>query len=195
MNTSRLVIVPSETMEPIALPLRAQLASLAGTLDAGNIVEAMGRQAIALIERLHDAVSNGEVIVWARSEPSFLAAWTSREPETEVVHSASSDAMQGLVSEVFESRRTKVRAEPELRAGDWTNLEQRRGFAIAQMAASPLVVFERCVAVITTIHYRSVQPAVHLSGGEASELAVTAGVVSRLIEDRLIRALLGLEPL
>jgi hypothetical protein len=195
MSTSSLVIVPSEMMEALLLPLRAQLAALAGGLTAGNIATAMGALAPGLLERLRDGTPEREVIVWARSEPSYLAAWTSREPEAEVVQSASAAGGEGLVSEVFESRRTTVRAEPELRAGDWTNLAERRGLTVTRMAASPVVVFDRCAAVVTIIHYRTDAGGAEPNAGETSELAMTAGIVSRLLEDRLLRAVLGLEAL
>lgn len=193
MNTTRLVIVPDETLEPLALALRTRLAGLAGALVAENLAAALGEQALRLLGRLDGGKSVREVIVWGCSGRAYLAGWTSLEPDEEVALAASADAEAGLVAQVFATQRAVALAGTELRAGDWTNLEARRGRALAWMAASPALVFDRCAAVVTLHEFCTDAAAGTPGANEVTALAEAADLAGRLIEDGLIRAALGLE--
>ena len=195
MNPTRLVIVPDETLEPLTLALRTKLTGIAAALTAENVGAALGEQGLRMLDRLANRRPECEVILWGISARSYLAAWTSREPEDEVTLVVSADMELGLVARVgqaLHARHTVLHSGPELRAADWTNLEARRGRSLAWMAASAIITFERCVAVVSVHEYRGD----HVAGPGADEktaLTEVADLAGRLIEDCLIRATLGLE--
>jgi hypothetical protein len=189
----RLVIVPDEQVDRFAL--QARLRAIAGEVKAENLAYLMGEQSARVVLNGMHPSERQEVLVWGRSERSFLAAWTSLTPLEEVAGALASDNEEGLVSQVFESSQTVVQNDDELRGATWTNLTEIRGRAIRSMAGSPVTLFGRPTAVLTLVEYREGDTPGSLTFDDAARLTRVALLLARLLEDRLIRAALGLETL
>jgi hypothetical protein len=189
----RLVIVPDEQVDRFAL--QARLRAIAGEVKAENLAYLMGEQSARVLLNGMHATEKQEVLVWGRSDRSFLVSWTSLTPLEEVAGVLASDHEEGLVSQVFESGQTVVQNADELRGATWTNLTEIRGRAIGSMAGAPVSLFGRPTAVLTLVGYREGDAPGYLSFEDAARLTRVASLLARLLEDRLIRAALGLETL
>jgi hypothetical protein len=184
----RLVIVPDESHEALAAVLKSRLAGIVRELDAENLVDAMGIHAPAVLVRSADGMAGVEWVLWAGGGGDFAVAWTSAEPVDEVVGRVRADAGEGLVARVFASWRSELEMRDELQAGDWTNFERLRGRGIGAMAGSPVVVFGVCVAVLSVVVFVDFE-----GDGVVRPPAETASLLGRLVEDRLLRATLGMD--
>jgi hypothetical protein len=79
-----------------------------------------------------------------------------------------------------------------LNASDWTNFEQKRGAKLRSMAAHPIKIFGRGVAVLSLSQFeKSLSPKASIEGDPQLATAA-ASLLARLAEDRLIRSCLGL---
>ena len=186
---NRLVIVPDAALESAGLSLKSRLAGIAGEIDATNISQFMGPHALRCLTWAVARNPGFEILLWAREQNGYTVAWASGVPREEVEGRARADQMEGMIARIFESHRSESESAHELQAADWTNLERLRGAAIDAMAASPVILFESCVAVLSRVRYRGIAE----NETTAMAPAESASLLARLIEDRLIRVTLGLE--
>ena len=190
----RFVIVPDEKLEPLMLLLKAKLPNIAAEIRAEHLADLIDRVARRVLRGAAERPGVDEIVVWGVSGNGFLAAWSSLAPETEVVGVVTASAEEGLIARVFASSRSEAQAAPGLGAAHWTNLEQRRGRMIAGMAATPLLLFGKPVAVLSLVTYDKEGAAEPGSFPGTVPATEAAGLLVRLIEDRLVRSSLGLEP-
>jgi hypothetical protein len=183
---NRLVIVPNPQLEAAGVALKATLSTLVSEVNANNMIQLMGLLAHRTLSRVAAEADGTELILWARDGRDFTVAWTSAVTGDKLEGHARAANEEGLIARVYESHRSTSEATPHMQTADWTNLERIRG-TVSSMAASPVIAFETCIGVLCRVRYL---------GTDASEIsppAEGAGVLSRLIEDRLIRLSLGLE--
>ena len=190
---NRLVIIPDEATEALGLSLLSDLTKAADQMRAGNLADFLGEVEVSVLTRFVQAGQADELLLWGHEDRGYGVAWTSLPPKEEVVGAASANADAGLVNEVFALGRTGAHSSDDLQAAGWTNLEKRRGHILAGMTASPVFIRGKCIAVLTLVKYRSRATELPASHENASILAVQATLLGRLLEDRLLRALLGLK--
>ncbi len=188
----RLVIDPDEKIVPLTLMLKATLPAIAAELTAENFDDLIGGIAQNMLLRAVERCGADELLIWARSGNGLLVAWSSLEPVGEVVRAVTSDRDEGLIARVFASSRSENGSPPELSAGAWTNLEERRGRTVAGITASPVILFEISVAVLALVTYRNDGEGSSGQVVETANAAEAAGLLALLIEDRLLRASIGL---
>jgi len=181
---NRLVIVPDDSLELLVGSLKSKLAGVIREINSDNIVHAIGTHALDFLTSATPADPESEILLWAPETAGLAAAWTSAETRGQI----RSDRDEGLIFRVFSSGRSEAEAGVDLLAADWTNLEKIRGIPIAEMAASPVVAFETCIAVLSHVRY-----GIAAEDTTLEPPAETAALLARLIEGRLIRAILGLE--
>jgi len=191
---SALVIVPDETLNPLALLLKARISAIAAVLGATQLAEVCGNLGQRVVKRLLQPAPEQEILLWGRVESGgFTVAWSSLTPEDEVVQIATAAADFGMISEVFASGRATILSTPELQSDSWSNLEQRRGRALTGMAAAPVFLFSECPAVLSVATYHSNTSPAHSPRESLAALSDAAMVLSRLMEDFMIRACVGFE--
>ncbi|MBC8126886.1 MAG: hypothetical protein H8M99_07050 [Gloeobacteraceae cyanobacterium ES-bin-144] len=183
---NRLVIIPNEAHEALGFSLKARLASIAREINAHNLAQVMGSHALRSFNSLEEDQEN-ELLLWAIEGKDYVVALASRQPKDEIEGRARADAEEGMIARVICSGRSEITSANDLEAADWTNLETLRGKRIEEMASSPVFLFENCMLVLSRVRY---------GGKESRNLSTPAELASllgRLIEDRLIRATLGIE--
>lgn len=180
---NRLVIIPDEAHEALGSALKPRLAGIAREINAHNLANVMGSHAL---RSFHSSAEDPqtELLLWAADGKDFVVALSTRFPKEEIEARARADAHEGMIARVMTSGRSETAAADDLEASDWTNLESLRGLRIGSMASSPVFLFENRTLVLSRVCY----------GREPAETpAEQASLIGRLIEDRLIRATLGLE--
>jgi hypothetical protein len=191
---NRLVIVPDEKFEPLVLDLKTRMVALAKELRSEHLTELVGVEAVHLLRDAALSEKHCEVLVWGRSERAYIAAWTSSVQNTQQTFGeVTADGSRGLLHQVFESNRADSKSAEELNASVWTNLEAKRGRIIGSMVAHPIVLFRRCVAVLTVVRYVEPGVSAHLRYEDAVQAAAASSLLMRLLEDQLIRSSLGLD--
>lgn len=183
---NRLVIIPDEAHEALGSSLKPRLAGIAREITAHNLAHIMGSHALRCFNSSAED-QESELLLWAAEGKGFVVALATRPPREEIEGRARADAHEGMIARVMTSGRAEVATASDLEASDWTNLESLRGMRIEAMASSPVFLFENHALVLSRVRY---------GGGESakpSTPAETASLLGRLIEDRLIRATLGLE--
>lgn len=183
---NRLVIVPNPQLEAAGQTLKVHLATLALEIDANNLVHLMGQLSLRVLPRIAAEAEGTELLLWARDGRDLTIIWNSRVSGDRLEGHARASASEGLVARVLESHRSAADSVPDLQTSEWTNLERIRG-PVESMAASPVIVFERCVGVLCRVRY------IGSNATEVSPPAEGAAILSKLVEDRLIRLTLGLE--
>lgn len=192
---NRLVIVPDEQLEPLARTLKSQLSGLVDELRSEHFAGLLDESCRRILQGLVRNRKAHEVLLWGPSDAVFRVAWTSLPPESEVLNIVTAARNEGLPARVRASGRSAMQAADELQAGAWTNLEERRGQVLESLAASPVFLFDKCAAVLSLAKYRTDESPVMPSQTDLAELAETASLLGRLLEDRLMRACLGMESL
>ena len=178
----RIVILPDESLEPIAGQLRLRFESIAREVSAENLPDLVDSLSTGL---LVNASKPHSPMLWALAGKHHSLVWAS-EDSREIVFRATADIREGLIAMVFDSGRAAFLREPELRADAWTNLPKLRDHSIEAMAAVPVRLAGRVVGVLS------------LAGPEVEEsdvgrLALASEVFSRLAESRILRDCLGLD--
>lgn len=180
---NRLVIVPDPVLEAAGAQLSSKLAVIAPEIGAEQLSQSLSPHALRCLNWAMIEYPSAELILWGNDGEHHALAWSSADGN----HRAQADGGDGLVAQVAASQRSTAEGAYDLRAAEWTNLERLRGNAISSMSASPVVAFGATVAVLSRVLY----------GAEETEPpappADTASLLGRLIEDRLIRASLGME--
>jgi hypothetical protein len=183
---NRLVIIPDNACEALGNSLKARLAGIAREINAHNLAQVMGGHALRGFHSAAEDVDS-ELLLWAAEGKDFVVALTTRLPKEAIEGCARADAQDGMIARVMGSGRSESAIAEDLEAADWTNLEALRGSKIEAMAASPVFLFENCVLVLSRIRYQKAPLAPLRAPAELASL------LGRLIEDRLIRATLGIE--
>jgi len=180
---NRLVIVPEPSLEAAGLQVATKLAAIVSDISAAQLSESLGRHALRCLAWAVAEDPSAELILWGNDGADHALAWTSADGVTR----AQADGNDGLIAHVAASQRSAAEGAYELQAGEWTNLERMRGVSISAMAASPVVAFGTTVAVLSRVLYGTEE------SGPPAPPADTASLLGRLVEDRLIRATLGMD--
>lgn len=189
---SKLIIVPDQKYEELTLDLKRQLASLAKELRSEHLADLIGADGAFLVKPDPNGDSK-EIEIWGKSPAGFVVVWTSKGKDDPVVGAVTAEPGRGLINQVFESGRAEVKADDFLNAPDWTNLEKQRGAKLHRMAAHPITIFRRCVAVLSLSEFQDAR-ATESDGQVGMRTAgASASLLSRLMEDRLIRSCLGFD--
>lgn len=183
---NRLVIIPDEAYEALGFSLKARLVGIAREVNAHNLAHVMGSHALRSFNSAAE-VQESDLLLWAPDGKDFVVALATRLPKEEIEGRARADAQEGMIARVMGSGRSETGTSDDLEAADWTNLESLRGMKIEAMAASPVFLYENCTLVLSRVRY----------GGKYTDKlnapSELASLLGRLIEDRLIRASLGIE--
>lgn len=179
---NRLVIVPEESHEAFGAELRPRLAAIAREIRAENLTQVIGPQGIGLLGNFADATLQ----IWAEDGGGYGVAWESVSRDVPLAGRARADAGEGMIARVFGSGRSETCAADDLELAEWSNLPQLLPVAVAEMAASPVHVFGKCVAAISLIRE---------TPGNSPLLPPSeiASLLSLLIGDRLLRMSIGLD--
>jgi len=178
---NRLVIVPDPALEAAGTHLTAKLSAITPEITADHLPQFLGTQALRCLGWAVAEFPAAELILWGADGPGHAVAWSSdNHPER-----AQADGDEGLIARVAGSQRSAAEVAYDLQAAEWTNLERLRGATISAMGASPVILFGTTVAVLSRVFFGN--------AGPAAPPADAASLLGRLIEDRLIRATLGME--
>jgi len=192
---NRLVIVPDEKLEPLAQILKARLSAVADEVKSEHFAGLMSDQCRRVLLGFVRYRKEQELLLWGCSDGAFRVAWTSLPPESEVLNIVTATLDEGLPARVRASGQPAMQTADELQASAWTNLEERRGRALESLVASPLFLFDKCVAVLSLARYRTEDEPLAPPQTDLAELAEMTQLLARLLEDRLVRSCLGLESL
>jgi hypothetical protein len=189
---NRLLIIPDEKFEPLALDLKTRLLTIVKELRWEHLADLIGADGAFLLSTIHHADDSREIQIWGKSPTGFVVVWTSKGKTDPAVGTVTAELGRGLVNQVFESGRPEVKEGDFLNASDWTNFEQRRGAKLCSMAAHPIKLFGLCVAVLSLSQFEnSISPQMS-NAGDLQVAGAAASLLARLAEDRLIRSCLGL---
>lgn len=179
---NRLVIVPEESHEALGAELRPRLAAIAREIRADNLTQVIGPQGIGLLGNF----SSECLQLWAEDGNGFGIAWENVSRDVPLAGRARADAGEGMIARVFNSGRSETSSAEDLELAEWSNLPQLLPAPVAEMAASPVHVFGKCVAAVSLIRE---------APGDAPLLPPSdaASLLSLLIGDRLIRMSIGLD--
>jgi hypothetical protein len=183
---NRLVILPDETLEPLAGNLRLRLEAIAREISSENLAALLDPLAAGLMEDLA-ASTNSDALLWGSADACHSVVWAS-EAARDLVSRATADCKEGLVARVFESERATFSGEGGFFSHEWTNLARLRGAASVSIACAPVRLAGRVVGVLS------------LSSTDAEILDAVTGplgrvaeVFGRLAATRILRDCLGLE--
>lgn len=183
---NRLVILPDESLEPLAATLRVRLEAIAREISAENLATLLDPQAAALIEDLALS-SKSDAMLWGAGEGCFQAVWAS-EAARNLISRATADCGEGLVARVVESGRGTFSGECEPFPAEWTNLARLRGAAAVSMAGVPLRLAGRVIGVLSLFKLDA-----DLDGSAMGPLGRAAEIASSLAGARILRECLGME--
>jgi hypothetical protein len=189
---NRLLIIPDEKFEPLTLELKNRLITTAKELRWEHLTDLFGAEGTFLLSTIHYAGDSQEIQVWGKSATGFVVVWTSRGKTDPAVGTVTAELGRGLINQVFESGRPEVKEGDFLNASDWTNLEKKRGAMLFSMAAHPITIFGRCVAILSLSQFDNTVTAQSAGPTNAKTAGAAASLLARLTEDRLIRSCLGL---
>lgn len=190
---TRLAIVPDEKYKPLVQSLQTLLTTISDDLDADNLAETLGDELLDFLRSYNLPEADQEIVVWARSERSYLAIWSSLLPEEDVVGSATADLTRGIVARVFQSGQPATESAMQAAPSTWTNLEARRGRNARITFAAPLTLYDRSIAVVTLSDYREETRRSDEDFATAARLAESATIFDSLAERYFVRVFLGLE--
>jgi hypothetical protein len=190
---SRLLIIPDKKFEGLTSDLKTRLSAIAKEIRWEHLIDLFGAEGTLLLGTVHDPDDSREIQIWGKSPAGFVIVWTSKGKSDAAVGVVTAELGRGLINQVFESARPEIKTGDYLNASDWTNLEKKRGAKLFSMAAHPVTIFGRCIAILSVSRFG--EPSAAQSGDQAdAKVAGSAtSLLERLIEDRLIRSCLGLE--
>src|SRR5579864_2224707 len=151
---SRLLIVPDEKYEALSLDLKTRLVTIAKELRCEHLADLIGSDGAFLLkpETSDDSI---EIQIWGKSPTAFAIVWTSKGKGDDAAAGAvTAELGRGLINQVFESERPEAKADDFLNASDWTNLETQRGAKLRCMSAHPIIIFGRCIAVLSVSEFQ-----------------------------------------
>src|ERR1051326_1856179 len=150
---SRLLIVPDEKFEELGSDLKVRLNNLTKELRWEHLIDLFGAEGATILSAIPGDDASREIQIWGRAPNSFIVVWSSKGQGDAAVGSVTAELGRGLINQVFESKRSETKAGDFLNASDWTNLEKKRGTKLSSMAAHPVAVFGRCIAVLSLSHF------------------------------------------
>ena len=189
---SRLLIVPDEKFEELGSDLRVRLNNLTRDLRWEHLIDLFGAEGATILSAIPGGDASREIQIWGRGPNSFIVVWSSKGQGDAAIGNVTAELGRGLINQVFESKRSETKAGDFLNASDWTNLENKRGTKLSSMAAHPVTVFGRCIAVLSLSRFDAAD---RDTSGDSADTRVAGAITSllaRLVEDRLIRSYLGL---
>jgi hypothetical protein len=189
---TRLLIIPDEKFEPLTSELKTRLAAITKELRWEHLVDLFGSEGTILSSILPDIGGGREIQVWGKGPGSFVMVWTSKGKSDATIGVVTAELGRGLINQVFESMRPEIKEADFLNASDWTNFEKKRGVKLFSMAAHPIIVFGRCIAVLSLSRFEEAGNLEKIDHADANVAGAAGALVARLIEDRLIRSCLGL---
>jgi hypothetical protein len=192
---NRLVIVPDERLEPLVHILKGRVAAVASEVKSEHFGSLMTEQCRRTLLGFVRNRKEQELLLWGCSDGVFRVAWTSLSPQSEVLNIVTAARDGGLPARVCASASAFTQTADELQAATWTNLEERRGRALQNLAASPVILFHKCAAVLSLASYRSEEGPQLSPETDLSDLLEISWLLARLLEDRLLRSCLGMESL
>src|SRR5438270_5482464 len=146
---SRLLIIPDEKFEPLTLELKTRLITIAKELRCEHLTDLFGAEGAIVLSAIDDTQDSREIQIWGKSLTGFVVVWTSKGKSDATIGVVTAESGRGLINQVFESGRPEIKAADYLNASDWTNLEKKRGAKLLSMAAHPITIFGRCVAILS----------------------------------------------
>lgn len=189
---SRLLIIPDEKFQALVPDFKARLLDITRQLRPEHVGHLLESDGAFIASTLANDEDSREFQIWARSPTGFVIVWSSKGKRDVAVGTVTAELGRGLINQVFESARAEAKSGGYLNASDWTNFETKRGASLLRMAACPITVFGLCAGVLSLSQFAATS-AVESIGEEETQIAGTAAsLASRLIEDRLVRACLGL---
>jgi hypothetical protein len=189
---NRLLIIPDEKFEPLTLELKTRLVTIAKELRWEHLTDLFAAEGTFLLCTIHHVQDSREIQIWSKSPTGFIVVWSSKGKNDVAVGTVTAELGRGLINQVFESARPEMKEGEFLNASDWTNLEQKRGAKLRSMAAHPITIFGRCVAVLSLSQFVDTHTAQSADYTDARTAGAASSLLARLIEDRLIRSCLGL---
>jgi hypothetical protein len=182
---NRLVIVPDERLEAVGADLMPRLAAISREIDANNLVGLFYAEVEGMLEKA-SARQDGVLLVWAAEGNGYSPAWAGEGVAQDMVERVRADQGEGMIARVFGCGRGESAWADDLEISEWSNMEMVLGVKISAMSVSPVYVFGNCVAAVSV----STTDAVDVLPLPLSEVS---GLLAKLIEDRILRAALGME--
>ena len=189
---NRLLIIPDEKFEPLTLELKTRLVTIAKELRWEHLTDLLAAEGTFLLSTIRHVQDSREIQIWSKSPTGFIVVWSSKGKNDVAVGRVTAELGRGLINQVFESARPEMKEGEFLNASDWTNLEQKRGVKLRSMAAHPITIFGRCVAVLSLSQFVDTHTAQSADCTDARTAGAASSLLARLIEDRLIRSCLAL---
>jgi len=189
---NRLLIIPDEKFEPLTLELKTRLITIAKELRWEHLTDLFAAEGTFLLSTIRHVQDSREIQIWSKSPTGFIVVWSSKGKNDVAVGRVTAELGRGLINQVFESARPEMKEGEFLNASDWTNLEQKRGVKLRSMAAHPITIFGRCVAVLSLSQFVDTHTAQSADCTDARTAGAASSLLARLIEDRLIRSCLAL---
>jgi len=183
---NRLVILPDETLQPLASSLRLRLEAIAREVSAQNLATLLDPLVSGLVGELASSTKT-EALLWGAGKECHSVVWAS-ETAQDLVSRATADSREGLVARVFESGRGTCSGECESFSQEWTNLPRLRGRDVFSMACVPASLAGRIVGTLSLFSMDS-EIECRLMG----PLGRAAEIFSRVAEARILRECLALE--
>jgi len=190
---NRLLIIPDEKFEPLTLELKSRLITIASELRWEHLTDLFAAEGASILSTIHGIEDSPEIQIWGKSPTSFIVVWSSKGKKDVAVGTVTAELGRGLINQVFESARPEMKQGDFLNASDWTNFEQKRGVKLCSMAAHPITIFARCVAVLSLSQFEKPLSPQTSNEGDPQVTGAVASLFARLAEDRLIRSCLGLD--
>lgn len=185
---NRLVIIPDKAHETLGATLKPRLSAIVHEINASNLAQVMGDHSMRYFIS-EGAREISELLLWVGDGNGYAVGLSSRAPKGEVEGRGRAAASEGMIACVMASGRSESEKAFDLQASDWTNLESLRGLGIREMASTPVFLFESCTFVLSRVLYIGAD----MDDSALLPPAEMASTLGRLIEDRLIRATLGIE--
>ena len=189
---SRLLIVPDEKFEELGSDLKVRLNNLTKDLRWEHLIDLFGAEGATILSAIPGDDASREIQIWGRDRNSFIVVWSSKGQGDAAVGNVTAELGRGLINQVFESKRAETKAGDFLNASDWTNLESKRGTKLSSMAAHPVTVFGRCIAVLSLSRFEAAGRDTSADSADPRVAGAITSLLARLVEDRLIRSCLGL---
>src|SRR5437879_1360186 len=176
---NRLLIIPDQKFEPLTLELKTRLVAIAKELRWEHLTDLFGAEGAFLPSTTDHGQGSQEIQIWGKSPTAFVVVWTSKGKTDKAIGTVTAELGRGLINQVFESGRPEVKAGDYLNASDWTNLEKKRGASLLSMAAHPITVFGRCVAILTLSRFADTRRVKNADYRDAQAAGATASILAR----------------
>lgn len=165
-------------------------------LDAEAFAELLDPMMRRLLQGAFHWVGAGEGTVWlAAPEDRHLVAAHNTGPDADRLIGFRQPLNQGIISLVFANEQSYCENEIAARSAHDSTLDKKLGRRTGAMLAVPFYFAFQLRGVISCVQFEeeSAGPAPGFQSRHVEEITITARLVERLINSRLIAAILGLE--